>query len=143
MEVINRSIDWNRGRVKFDLLDTGFAKGKYEVISPTMTITSVASRTDFYVSTTDAAKYDIFTDPEVQVCDSKMRQKVASITLTSVNSTTGLIQCDDPGLDLVAGYIIVFADYDNATEEQQNYGYIADSSNYLGASNDAAHLIVP
>lgn len=143
MEVTNRSIDWNRGRVKLELLDTGFDQGKYGVISPTMTITSVVSRTDFYVSTTDAAKYENFTDPEVQVCDSKMRQKVSNITLTSVNSTTGLIQCDDPGLDLAAGYIVVFAEYDNATSEQQNYGYIADSNNYLGASNDAAHLIVP
>jgi len=143
MEVTNRSIDWNRGRVKLELLQTGFSKSEYQIISPTMTITSVVSRTDFFVSTTDAAKYENFTDPEVQVCDSRMRQKVANITLTSVNSTTGLIQCDDPGLDLAAGYIVLFADYDNATAEQQNYGYIADSSDYLGASNDSAHLIIP
>lgn len=143
MEVTNRSIDWNRGRVKLELLQTGFAKAYYQVISPTMTITSVVDRTNFFVSTTDAAKYENFTSPEVQVCDSKMRQKVASITLTSVNSTTGLIHCDNPGLDLAAGYIVVFADYDNATAEQQNFGYIADASDYLGAANDAAHLIVP
>ena len=66
-----------------------------------------------------------------------------AITLTSVNATTGLIQCDDPGLDLAAGYIVVFADYDNATIEQKNYGYIADATDYLGTANDAAHLIVP
>lgn len=143
LEITNRSVGWNKGRVKFELLDTGFDQGKYGVISPTMTITSVTDRTNFFVSATDAAKYENFTNPEVQVCDAKMRQQVSSITLTSINSTTGLIQCDDPGSDLSAGWIVVFANYDNATSEQQNYGYIADSSNYLGASNDAAHLITP
>lgn len=132
MEVVNRSIDWMRGRVNLELLDTGFQSGYYSVISPAMTITSVSDRTNFYVSTTDAAKYASFTSPEVQVCDSGMRQKVSNITITSVNSTTGLIQCDDPGRDLAAGYKVLFSDYRFATAEQQNYGYIADDNDVLG-----------
>jgi len=146
MEVINRSIDWNRGRVKLDLLQTGFAKTGYQVISPTMTMTTVFYGVGyFFVSVTDAAKFANFTNPVVQICDSRMRQKVSSVTITDINTTTGLITTDGTfTADTVGiGSIVLFADYDNATTEQKEFGYIADSSDYLGTANDVAHLIVP
>jgi len=147
MEIISLDPTWpsehSSGGVKVKLLDTGFARSIYQVISPTMTITGVTDRTHFAVSAADAAKYAYFTNPEVQVCMAHMRQRVANITLTSVNASTGAIVCDDPGLDLQIGWIVLFADYDNCTSEQKNYGFIADTSNNLGAADDDAHLICP
>lgn len=142
MEVISRSIDWKRGRVKIDLLDTGFGKGTYNVISPTMTVLSAADGENFVVSAADAVKYSNFTLPECQLATANMRQKVAAKTILTINTTTGAITCDDWGVTPVAGDIVLFADYDNATTEQKAWGYIADSSNKLGAANDDAHLIV-
>ncbi len=43
MEVIQKGVNWRDGEVKFELLDTGFAKGIYQQISPTMAITAQLS----------------------------------------------------------------------------------------------------
>ena len=40
MEIINRTVDWKKGQVKIDLLDTGFTKGSYGQISATDTISA-------------------------------------------------------------------------------------------------------
>ena len=143
MEVISRTIDWRRGQVKIELLDTGFTKGIYNAISPTMTITGVTDQEHFAVSTEDAAKYVEFTLPEVQICDAGMRQKVESVTILSVDADTGDIVIDSAGVDLSAGWIVMFAEYDDVTSAQKNFGYIADSADTLGTANDDAHLIVP
>ena len=142
MEVISRSIDWVRGRVKFSLLDTGFGKGKYGVISPTMTVVSAADGENFTVSAADAAKYADYALPEIALYDYGMRNKVAAKTLLTVNTTSGACTCDDWGVTPVAGDFIVFADYDSCTTEQQDWNFIADASDDLGAGNDDAHLIV-
>jgi len=141
--VIKKNVDWRRGTVSFDLLNTGFAKGTYSVISPTMTVVSAADGENFVVSAADAAKYANFTTPEVQLCDSKMRQKVAAKTLLSVNTTTGACTCDAWGVTPAAGDFVLFPDYDDATTEQKLYGYIADASDNLGTADDDAHLIIP
>lgn len=144
MEIVKRDINWDKGQVHIDLLNTGFAKtGIYGAISPTMTITTASDSTSFTVAATDAAKYENYTSPEVQVCDSKMRQKVANVTLLTVDSTTGAITCDDMSTTPVAGDIVCFANYDNCSTEQQLYSFIADSSNDLGAADADANLIVP
>ena len=105
-------------------------------------MTAGASGTSFTVSAADAAKYYDFTLPECQLCDSKMRVKVAAKTLLTINTTTGVITCDDWGVTPVAGDFIVFANYDSCTTEQKDWGFIADASDDLGAANDDAHLIV-
>lgn len=143
MEIINKTVDWKRGRVKVNLLNTGFAKSIYGVISPTMAIVSASDGENFVVSAADAAKYANLTSPEVQLCDSKMRQRKASVTLLTVNTTTGACTCDDMGVTPNAGDMVLFADYDDCTSEQKNWGFIADSSNDLGTANDDAHLITP
>ncbi len=143
MEVINRNVDWKKGEVGFELLATGFARGTYAVISPCMTITAVSDRENFTVSEADALKYAYLTSPEVQICDAKMRQKVANVTVLAVDAATGAIEIDDAGVDLQAGWIVCFANYDDCTAEQKRYGFVADSSSQLGTANDAAHLIVP
>jgi len=143
MEVIGKNVDWKSGNVSIDLLDTGFTKGTYSVISPTMTIVSVVDSENFTVSVTDATKYANFTLPEVQLCDSGMRQRVAAKTLLTVNTTTGACTCDAWGVTPVAGDFVLFPDYDDATDEQKLYGYIADSDDNLGTDDDDAHLIIP
>ena len=143
MEIINKTVNWKKGTVKIELLDTGFNKSIYGVISPTMTVTSASDGETFTVSTTDAAKFANLTLPEVQVCDARMRQRKANVTLLTVNTTTGVCTCDDMGFTAAGGHFIVFADYDYCTAEQKNWGFIADASNDLGTENDDAHLIAP
>jgi len=142
MEVIQRGIDWKNGKVKFELLDTGFARSIYQQISPTMTITAASSGTSWTVSAADAAKFANLTTPEVQLLDYGMRQQVAAKTLLTVD-TTGVCTSDDWGVTPTVGDIVAFANYDSCTDEQKKFGFIADSSNKLGAADDDAHLISP
>jgi hypothetical protein len=143
MEIIKKDVDFKSGKVKVEALNTGFAKDIYFVISPSMTVTAGASGTEFTVSATDAAKYANFTLPEVRVSDAGMRSQAASITILTIDTTTGVIICDDIGSTPSAGWIITFADYDNCTDEQKLYGFFSDATDDLGAADDNAHLIVP
>lgn len=142
MEVIERSVDWAKGGVSLNLLDTGFAHGQYGVISPVMTITGASDSTHFTVSAADAAKYRKYTAPEVCIYDHHMRLQVTGITLTAITAG-GAVNCDNLGLTPRAGWKVVFADYDIATEEQRLYSYIADASHTLGAADADANLITP
>jgi hypothetical protein len=142
MEVQNISVNWDKGTVTATLLDTGYAKNNYCVISPCMTVTAGSSGTEFTVSAADAAKYANLTDPEVQMYDSHGRAQGRHVTITDVNTTTGVITCDDIGSTPSAGWTVRFADYDDATSEQQDYGYLSDGSGYLGTANDAEHYII-
>lgn len=135
MEVIERSINWKSGDVRFTLLDTGFARGDYAVISPTLTVVSAAGATEFTVSTADAAKIAGFTLPEMQVCDVGMHIKAQPITILTVNTGTGVITCDDIGQTPAAGWKVQFADYDYCTAEQKRYGFIADEGGNLGVGS--------
>ncbi len=141
MEVIQRSVNWDKGNVKFRLLDTGFAKDPYQVISPTMAITSGTNSTTFEVSSDDATKYADFTNPVVDIMNSLMSRRVTAKAISDITGTT--ITIADMGLTPSAGWIVVFSDYDSVTAEQKKWGYIADPSNTLGTDNDPAHLIVP
>ena len=143
MEMINKSVDRKRGGVNVELLDTGFNKSIYGVISPTMTILSATDGENFVVSVADATKFSTLTLPEVQICNSNMRQKKANVTLLTVNTTTGACTCDAIGFTPSAGDIVLYADYDNCTAEQKNWNFIADSGDKLGTDNDDAHLINP
>ena len=143
LEVIRRSVDWENGKVSIELLNTGFNKSDYGAISPTMIITAAVDGENFTVSAADAAKYGNYTTPEIQLLDSHGRVKVAAKTLLTVNTTTGACTCDDWGVTPVAGDIVVFANYDSCTTEQQLYSFTADAGNLLGAGNDAADLVVP
>ena len=143
MEIVRKNVDFKSGKVQVQALNTGFDKSIYSVISPSMTVTAGASGEAFTVSTADAAKYGDFTLPEVRVSDGGMRSQAASITLLTINTTTGAVTCDDIGSTPSAGWIISFADYDNCTDEQKLYGFLSDFWDNLGAANDDAHLIVP
>jgi len=143
MEVSNITPNWDRGTVQTTLLNTGYAKNIYATVSPSMTVTAGTSGTAFTVSVADAAKYANFDSPEVQMYDSGMRAQGSHVTLLTVNETTGAITCDDIGSTPAAGWVVCFADYDDATDEQTNYGYISDGSGYLGTDDDAEHIVIP
>lgn len=143
LEIIRRSVDWKRGGVSIDFLNTGFDKGDYGAISPTMTVTAGTNGENFTVSTADAAKYANYTTPEIQLLNSHGRVKVAARTLLTVDSGTGVCTCDDWGLTPVAGDIVMFADYDSCTVDQKQYSFHANASYKLGAANDDADLIIP
>ncbi|MGR9045620.1 MAG: hypothetical protein ACU83N_10010 [Gammaproteobacteria bacterium] len=139
MEVIKRSVDRKNGKVKISLLDTGFSRGTYSAMSPYMTITAASSATGFTVSLADAA---LWTEGwEAKIVDNYMNIKASSITILTINTSTGAITCDDIGVTPTAGWHVIFADYDNATNDQKKYGFCADSNGYLGADNSAGHLL--
>ncbi len=142
MEIISKQVDWKKGQVNYELLDTGFAKDQYSVISPTMTITGKTNSTRFSVSTSDAIKYKDFSDPVCMVCRSNMTIVSSNITIESI-STTGDIRCSDIGLTPSTGWKVQFANYDHCTDEQKLYGFLSDSSNKLGTDDADANLIIP
>lgn len=143
MEIIERTVDWEKGLVRFTLLNTGFNRGTYSVIAPVMTVTAGASGTEFTVSTADAEKYSLFTLPEVDLYDYRGRIRSSGKTLLTVNTGTGVCTCDDFGLTPGVGDVIRFTSYDGATDQQKLWDWIADSSDKLGSADDDAHLIVP
>lgn len=129
MEIISRNVDWSRGQVAFELLNTGFARDHYMVICPVMTVVSATSGTAFVVSTADAAKFR--TGWEVQVTDAAGRQKAASITILTIDTATGAITCDNIGSTPAAGWKIKFADYGTLTDEQKLWWLIRASGSNL------------
>ncbi len=146
MEVLKRTLDTRAGNTKFEVLDTGFDKGVYQAISGVMTVIAGLSSTSFTVSEDDGEKFVNLTTPEVSIKNQFMLEIVENVTITNMEADSSgvyTVTVDDMGLTPSAGWKIVFADYDNATTEQQGWGYIADSSDELGAADDAAHLIVP
>jgi hypothetical protein len=137
MEVINRTIDWRKGKVKLELLATGFGKDPYCQISPSMTVTSGTSNTEFEVSSADAAKFSI--GDEIAMHYANMVVQSANVTITNISGTT--ITVDTLGATPSAGWIAQYAVYDSCTTDQKLYWFASDGSDYLGAANDAAHLI--
>ena len=137
MEVINRSIDWKKGKVKIQLLATGFEKDPYCQISPSMTVTSGTSATEFEVSSADAAKFSA--GEEIAMHYANMVVQSAAVTIISISGTT--VTCDSLGATPAAGWVAQYAAYDSCTADQKLYWFLSDGSDQLGAANDAAHLI--
>ena len=132
MEIINISPDWQRGQIKVDLLNTGFGKDIYAIISPVMTVTAGTSGTQFTVSVADAAKYAA--GWEMDVFDAGMRSQATNITILTIDTATGVITCDDIGSTPAAGWKIQFASYLSLTAAQQLY---------WAARTAGAHAITP
>ena len=137
MEVINRSIDWKRGKVKVEALATSFGRDPYCQISPSMTVVTGISATRFTVSAADAAKFSA--GEEIAMHYANMVVQSANVTITDITGTT--ITVDSLGATPAAGWIAQYAAYDSCTTDQQLYWFLSDGSDYLGAANDAAHLV--
>jgi hypothetical protein len=119
MEIINRTVDWDKGQVRFELLNTGFAKETYMVLSPVMTVTAGTSGTAFSVSVSDAAKWT--EGWEADIFDSKGRLKAQNITILTIDTATGAVTCDNIGATPAAGWMVQFAAYASLTPAQQKY----------------------
>lgn len=57
MEVLKRTVDWKRGSVKLELLQTGYYQKKYSSISPTMKVTGTGTTTTCTVE--DISHYEV------------------------------------------------------------------------------------
>jgi len=118
MEIINRTVDWKNGQVKFDLLDTGFDRGAYMQISPSMTVTSGVSTTVFNVSSADAAKYTV--GWVIDIMDANMHAQATDLTISDI--TGGQITVSSSiGATPAAGWIVAFAEFNSLTAAQQEY----------------------
>lgn len=137
MEVINRTIDWKRGTVKIELLATGFEKDPYCQISPSMTVVSGTSATEFEVSSADAAKFTV--GEEIAMHYANGLVQAAAVTILTISGTT--VTCDTLGATPAAGWFAQYAAYDSCTADQKLYWFASDGSDQLGAANDPAHLI--
>ena len=100
MEIIRIDPDWKAGQVKIDLLNTGFTKGNYAVVSPAMTVTAVTSPEEFTVSLADAGKYTV--GWVIDVFDSAMRSRATNITILTIDTATGVITIDNSLLDTIS-----------------------------------------
>jgi hypothetical protein len=138
-EVVKRSVDWNAGTVKLDLLMTSFGQSTYSAYSPYMTITAASSGTAFTVSVADAARWSVLWG--AVVVNENLVPQCNAIIIQSINTDTGAITCDDIGVTPSVGWFVMFADYNYCTAEQKLYAFLSDGSDYLGSANDAAHLI--
>ena len=163
MEIINRPIDWIKGMVTFDLLDTGFDKGQYTAINPCMTVVSGVSTTQFMVSTADGVKFE--EGWVIDIFDAGMRSQATDLTITSIASRetaefedTADVEFEDTadvefaestgyiitvgstiGATPSAGWIAVFSSYGNCHADQQLYGFLYAS----GQAMSAADIICP
>jgi hypothetical protein len=139
MEIINRSVDWKAGKCSFELLATAFKKNVYGTVSPSGTIVSGLSSTQFTMSAADVAKFEI--GWEIAVYRKNMKALASSVTITNIVSTT--VTVDSMGGTPGAGYHVTFSTYDGCTIDQQLYCFVADTDGYLGVMDDDPHLVVP
>ena len=132
MEVIKRGVDWKRGTVSFDLLDTGFDKtDNYAVISPRMIVLSGANGTTFTVAGPDAQRFSV--GWVISVMDQGMRIKKAVTTITDISG--GVITVTPTiGSTPAAGWICTFAAKSSCVAVQQLFWFLEASG---------AALIVP
>ncbi len=140
-EVINRRPNMTRGAIDLTLLESGFTGGPWMVISPTATLTAVTSQTQFTVSVADAAKFEV--GWEVQLYRSGYAAtRGSAVTITSINTGTGVIQTDSIGATPAIGDKMCFADYASLSDAtQKQYWAISDSAGALGT--DTGHKILP
>ncbi len=141
MEIVNRQVDWRIGVCVLTLLYTSWTGKKYACISPSSVIASGDSTTVFHLaSAAEAAKYeedwvvDIFYKNMVAVA-SGTGKVISDITGDQITLSTAL------GLTPASGMIMTFSSYDSCVTDQQEYAFIADSGNKVGAADDDPYYI--
>ena len=138
LEIINRSIDWEKGLCNFTMLYTGYDGKKYAVISPAGTVLSGASNTVFTLETDQGAKFE-----EGWVIDIFYKNMVAVATNLTITDITGdqITVGSSIGATPAAGWKITFSSYDNCTTEQRDFAFIADGSDKLGTADDDPYYV--
>lgn len=159
MEITNRQIEWVKGQVSFDLLDTGFDRGQYPAISPRMIVISGVSTTQFMVSAADGAKFD--EGWVIDIFDAGMRSQATDLEITSIASLetadfentsdvefadTSDVEFDEStgyiitvgssiGATPSAGWIVTFSGHGNCVSAQQLYGFLYASGQAMSESD--------
>jgi len=138
LEIINRSVDWEKGQCKFTMLYAGYDGKKYAVISPAGKVLSGTSNTVFTLETDQGAKFE-----EGWVIDIFYKNMVAVATNLEITDITGdqITVGSSIGATPAAGWKITFSTYDNCTTEQKDFAFIADGSDKLGAADDDPYYI--
>lgn len=145
MEIINRSVDWAKGQVRIELLDTNFDKRQYGAISPTATLTTASASTSITVSTGDVIKFS--TGDVVCIRNGNGNIKSTSLIIKALTTNTGVIEVDNTSTALVAGiaegWKMSYSNFTHCTTAQQLYGFICRTSTTQFSDGSAAHLITP
>lgn len=155
MEIIDRSPNWQKGECQFTLLATDWKGERYICLAPNMNVVSGINTTSFYVTTEDAAKYEV--GWHIDLCDSLRRIKASNLEITEIVShgmvtleDTTDVEFDDTadvefesgagykitvgssiGATPEADWIVQFAEDDYLTEAQQLYWIIKTSDSHL------------
>jgi len=129
MEVISREVDLEKGKVKFELLWTGFGLGNYLRISPSGTVVTGSSATSFTMSSADAAKFKVGWEISITTAGGDSR---GDVNITAINGTA--ITIEDLGETPQTGDKVVFANAGSLVSAQTSadYGSIGDGAVIFG-----------
>jgi hypothetical protein len=145
MELVSRSVDWNKGLVKLNLLDTNFDRRNYAVISPSAPLSTCTASTSVTMSTGNVIKWN--TSDVVDIKDARGRIKSTSLTIKTRTTNTGVIELNNTSTALAAGiassWIMTYSGFTHVTTAQQLYGYICMTSSTQFSDGSAAHILVP
>jgi hypothetical protein len=129
MEATNVSLDYKKGIVSVDLIYSGFGYGPFCSLSPTMTVVTGVSTTEFTTSTADAAKYEEGWSATISNSVGKERDTNKLISDITGDTITIATLSVTPS----TGDIVNFPDYPNNTEATQKlYGHISCATAVTG-----------
>lgn len=131
MEVLKRTVDWKRGKVRLELLQTGYRQNKYAAISPAMTVDTVVGVDS--VDVTDVKDYEVGFKCSVFSWELQRTSNrpysvakliaddlvIDDITGNTVTFTTNL------PAGIAAGWFFVYNDTADLTDTQAAWGYIS------------------
>ena len=134
MEVIKRTVDWKRGSVRLDLLQTGYEQENYAGISPILEVASdVAADSFVAVDVNDyVAGFKVTVwRPHLDVDTSGIKDLYSikkiedDIEIISVNTSTNEVTTDSLATGTYqVGDIVTFNDTADLTDYQKAWGYI-------------------
>lgn len=129
MEATSISMDYEKGVVNVDLIHSGFGYGPFCSLSPTMTVVTGTSTTEFDTSAADAAKYSEGWSATISNIVGKARD--TNKLISDITGTTFTIETLSATPS--TGDIVNFPDYPNNTEATQKlYGHISCATAVTG-----------
>lgn len=143
MEVLKRTVDWKRGKVKLDMLQTGFRQRKYGAISPKLTVTSVVDTDTVEVS--DVKDYEVGFKVSIYSYQQTRtgqrpyiyRELVADdYVITDITGNEVTLDSALPS-GIAANWVLVYNDTADLTDYQEAWAYI------LPESDPNAYRITP
>jgi hypothetical protein len=123
VEILNKSIDFSTGIVKFGLIFTSYTNLRRGLIAPASKINSIVSQNEVTFISGQAEHYK--EGFKVRLWDSVANEFETDPvnTIVGINGSTIIFE-NDWDTTLTTSHIIRFADYDNVSVEQLLYGFI-------------------